>query len=71
MWEECSQDRSMVGQQGKEEPFVPVPRQDQKVAMTLMTKYAFAPDAFQMPSDIYSYLQKREEGGAALKIPIF
>ena len=62
-------DRSMVGQQGKEEPFVPVPRQDQKWAMTLMTKYAFAPDAFQIPSDIYSHLQKERRGWSGTKDP--
>ena len=64
-------DRSMVGQEGKDKPFVPVPKENQKWAMTLLTKYAFAPDAFQIPSDIYSYLQKERRGGVVQRIPIF
>ncbi len=62
-------DRSMVGQEGKDKPFVPVPKEDQKWAMTLLTKYAFAPDAFQIPSDIYSYLQKERRGWSGTKDP--
>ena len=62
-------DRSMVGQEGKEKPFDPVPREDQKWAMTLLTKYAFAPDAFQMPSDIYNYLQRERRGWSGTKDP--
>ena len=62
-------DRSMVGQEGKEKPFVPVPKEDQKWAMTLLTKYAFAPNAFQIPSDIYSYLQRERRGWSGTKDP--
>ena len=43
-------DRSMAGQAGKEKPFVPVPRDEQKWAMTLLNNYMFAPDAFKVPN---------------------
>ena len=61
--------RSMVGQEGKEKPFVPVPKEKQKWAMTLLTKYAFAPDAFQIPSNLYNYLQKERRGFSGTKDP--
>tara|TARA_Y100000996_G_C22207133_1_gene513834 strand:- start:7 stop:579 length:573 start_codon:yes stop_codon:yes gene_type:complete len=59
----------MVGQEGKEKPFVPVPKEKQKWAMTLLTKYAFAPDAFQIPSNLYNYLQKERRGFSGTKDP--
>ena len=62
-------DRSMVGQIGKEKPFVPVSKEEQKWAMTLLTRYAFSPDAFQIPSDIYSYLQRERRGWSGTKDP--
>ncbi len=62
-------DRSMVGQEGKEKPFVPVSKEKQKWAMTLLTKYAFAPDAFQIPSNLYNYLQKERRGFSGTKDP--
>ena len=62
-------DRSMVGQAGKDKPFVPVPKEDQKWAMTLLTKYPFAPNAFQIPSDIYNYLQRERRGWSGTKDP--
>ena len=46
-----------------------VPKEDQKWAMTLLTKYAFAPNAFQIPSDIYSYLQRERRGWSGTKDP--
>ena len=62
-------DRSMVGQEGKEKPFVPVPEENQKWAMTLLTKYAFAPNAYQIPSGLYNYLQKERRGWSGTKDP--
>ena len=62
-------DRSMVGQEGKEKPFVPVPEENQKWAMTLLTKYAFAPNAYQIPSSLYNYLQKERRGWSGTNDP--
>jgi len=62
-------DRSMIGQKGRDEPFVPIPREKQKWAMTLLAKYAFSPDAFEMPSNIYNKLQKERRGWSGTKDP--
>ena len=62
-------DRSMVGQSGKEEPFVPVPKDEQKWAMTLLNSYVFAPDAFKVPGEIYNYLQSQRRGFSGTKDP--
>ena len=55
-------DRSMSGQSGKSTPFRPVPRSEQKWAMTLLGKYVFAPDAFDVSEDIASHLQFERRG---------
>ena len=62
-------DRSMIGQEGRGEPFFPIPKEKQKWAMTLLSKYAFSPDAFEMPSNIYSKLQKERRGWSGTKDP--
>ena len=62
-------DRSMAGQAGKEEPFVPVPKDEQKWAMTLLNSYVFAPDAFKIPGEIYNYLQSQRRGFSGTKDP--
>jgi len=62
-------DRSMVGQVGKEDPFVPVPRDEQKWAMTVLGDYLFSPRAFEFPDDIYSHLQSERRGWSGTKDP--
>ena len=62
-------DRSMAGQVGKEKPFVPVPKDEQKWAMTLLNNYLFAPDAFKVPEDMYGYLQWERRGWSGTKDP--
>ena len=62
-------DRSMVGQEGKEKPFVPVPKDEQRWAMTLLNNYLFAPDAFKIPKEIYSHLQWQRRGFSGTKDP--
>ena len=62
-------DRSMVGQDGKEDPFVPVPRDEQKWAMTVLGDYLFSPRAFEFPDDIYSHLQSERRGWSGTKDP--
>ncbi|MEH1006584.1 zinc-dependent metalloprotease [Winogradskyella sp. ECml5-4] len=55
-------DRAMVGQKGAAQPYTPVSLEDQKRAMTALSKYAFAPDAFSAPNDLYSYLAMQRRG---------
>ena len=62
-------DRSMVGQKGKEDPFTPVPREEQKWAMTLLGKYLFSADAFDFSEEMYSHLQWQRRGWSGTKDP--
>ena len=50
-------DRSMAGQDGKSDPFVPVPKDEQKWAMTLLNNYMFSPSAHDIPNELYQKLQ--------------
>tara|TARA_B100000073_G_scaffold262959_1_gene222675 strand:+ start:439 stop:2985 length:2547 start_codon:yes stop_codon:yes gene_type:complete len=62
-------DRSMVGQDGKEDPFIPVPLEKQKWAMTLLNNYAFAPNAFKIPNSLFSHLQWERRGWSGTRDP--
>jgi len=62
-------DRSMVGQDGREVPFRPVPENQQRWAMTLLNKYIFSPDAFSISEDLYTYLQWERRGFSGTKDP--
>ena len=55
-------DRSFIGQAGATTPLIPVDYKEQKRAMDVLTKYAFAPDAFTVQSDLYNYLQLQRRG---------
>jgi hypothetical protein len=55
-------DRSFVGQETSVKPFTPVPVAYQKKAMAVMSKYAFAPDAFDADSSLFPYLQTQRRG---------
>src|SRR5690606_14112807 len=55
-------DRAMVGQDGGTQPYTPVSLEDQKRAMNALSKYIFAPDAFDAPSDLYNYLAMQRRG---------
>tara|TARA_B000000532_G_C18640857_1_gene308203 strand:- start:45 stop:614 length:570 start_codon:yes stop_codon:yes gene_type:complete len=59
----------MAGQQGKEDPFVPVPRDKQKWAMTLLDKYLFSVDAFEFSDEIYRHLQWQRRGQSGASDP--
>ena len=59
----------MVGQEGKENPFVPVPKDEQKWAMTLLNNYLFTPGAFKIPKQLYSHLQWQRRGFSGTKDP--
>ena len=55
-------DRAFQGQEGGTKPFTPVPADYQKKAMDALSKYVFAPDAYEVPSDLYNYLQMQRRG---------
>jgi hypothetical protein len=62
-------DRSLVGQKGSQKPFRPVPQGKQKWAMTLLGKYIFAPNAFEIPEGIMDYLQWERRGFSGTRDP--
>ncbi|RAJ11061.1 uncharacterized protein DUF5117 [Chitinophaga skermanii] len=55
-------DRSFADQNSSTKPFTPVPYELQKKAMTVLTKYVFAPDAFKADESLYPYLQMQRRG---------
>lgn len=55
-------DRSQPEQNSDTRPFEPVSEERQKAAMDALTKYAFAPDAFDAAEGIYNYLLPQRRG---------
>ena len=55
-------DRSGPANIGDSKPYTPVSLEDQKAALEALSKYAFAPDAFDAASSTYSYLQAQRRG---------
>ncbi len=55
-------DRSFPEQKSNAKPMAPVAYGDQKRAMKALNEYLFAPNAFDMPADFYSYLQYQRRG---------
>ena len=55
-------DRAMAGQDGGTQPYTPVSLVDQKRAMNALSKYVFAPNAFDAPNDLYNYLAMQRRG---------
>jgi len=55
-------DRSFVGQESTTKPYTPVPLATQKKAMEVLTKYVFAPDAFNGDEQLFAYLQVQRRG---------
>ncbi|MUU77336.1 zinc-dependent metalloprotease [Winogradskyella endarachnes] len=62
-------DRAMVGQEGGTQPFTPVSLEDQKRAMDALKKYAFAPEAFSAPNDLYNDLAMQRRGYGFMRGP--
>jgi hypothetical protein len=54
--------RGFKGQTGAIQPLTPVSLEKQKEAMTALTKYAFAPNAFDQWSGVYTHLLKQRRG---------
>ena len=55
-------DRSFVGQGSTNKPFTPVPVPYQKKAVAVLSKYVFAPDAFDADAQLFPYLQTQRRG---------
>lgn len=55
-------ERAVAGQNGASQPYTPVKKEDQKRAMNTIVKYAFAPDAFPIPTDLLPFLQAQRRG---------
>ena len=55
-------DRALAGQDGGTKPYTPVSYEDQKRAMNALSKYVFAPNAFNSPNELYNYLAKQRRG---------
>lgn len=55
-------DRSMIGQLDTAKPYTPVAYEDQKRAMNALSKYVFAPSAYDVPSELYNFLALQRRG---------
>src|SRR5690606_33542411 len=55
-------DRSFPEQNSPNKPFTPVPLATQKKAMSVLTKYVFAPNAFEADKQVFPYLQPQRRG---------
>lgn len=55
-------DRSFPEQKSNTKPFTPVDLATQKRAMDVLTKYVFAPNAFDADAQVYAYLQPQRRG---------
>lgn len=55
-------DRSFPEQKSATKPFTPVDLATQKRAMDVLTKYVFAPNAFDADAQVYAYLQPQRRG---------
>lgn len=55
-------DRSYFGQNAAVRPLEPVSEEKQKAAMTALSKYAFAPNAWDKASNAYNYLLEQRRG---------
>ena len=55
-------DRSFPEQKSEYKPFTPVSLAQQKRAMSTLSKYVFAPDAFKADAAVFAYLQPQRRG---------
>ncbi|MBC8756358.1 zinc-dependent metalloprotease [Kordia sp. YSTF-M3] len=55
-------DRAMQGQVGGTQPYTPVSYADQKRAMKALKDYLFAPNANDVPKDLYTHLARQRRG---------
>jgi hypothetical protein len=62
-------DRSYFGQNSPNKPFTPVPAAYQKKAVELLSKYVFAPNAYDADAPLFAYLQLQRRGFNFFGIP--
>ncbi|AXG71086.1 Met-zincin [Kordia sp. SMS9] len=55
-------DRAMQGQAGGTQPYTPVSYKDQKRAMKALKDHLFAPNANDVPTDLYTHLARQRRG---------
>ena len=55
-------ERAVQGQAPGAVPFKPVEADKQRQALAVLAKYAFAPDAFSAPPELYAHLQMQRRG---------
>lgn len=55
-------DRAMAGQEGATQPYTPVSLRDQKRAVAALSKYMFAPNAYDIPNDLINHLARQRRG---------
>jgi hypothetical protein len=55
-------DRSYPEQKSANKPYTPVPLAEQKRAMEVLTKYVFAPNAFDADAQVFPYMQIQRRG---------
>lgn len=55
-------DRSQPEQKSGNKPMTPVPLATQKKAMEVLSKYVFAPNAFDADAQVFPYLQRQRRG---------
>lgn len=55
-------DRTFGGQEAPAKPYTPVSKAYQKKALETISKYIFAPNAFDADKDVYPYLQAQRRG---------
>ena len=55
-------DRSQPEQKSSNKPMTPVPLAIQKKAMEVLSKYVFAPNAFDADAQVFPYLQRQRRG---------
>ena len=62
-------DRSFFGQNSLNKPFTPVPVAYQKKAVDVLSKYVFAPNAYDADAPLFAYLQLQRRGFNFFGIP--
>jgi len=55
-------ERALKGQGAKQSPLTPVPAEQQKKAMALLSRYAFGPQAWQTSPTLIAHLQQQRRG---------
>jgi hypothetical protein len=55
-------ERANLDQEGALQPYTPVPEDEQKRAMGILAEYIFAPDAHDVPPELFAHMQLQRRG---------